>query len=464
VPGAECRGRIASGQLARPSRPFRIPHSAVRILLLVLLLLPVHALAGQFAQREVLPNGMVLLASERGAVPIVTVSMLIEAGAYLEPADKAGLASLTADLLTHGTRSRTATEIKEAIEFVGGSLAAGANNGVTSVSLSVLKKDLDLGLDLLADILLRPTFAPEEIQRKTAEVLAAIQRKQEDPGEVAAEAFAAAVFGRHAYGRPVEGHAATVRAITREDIVRFHETYYRPNRAIVSVVGDVNPADFRQRLLSRLGAWQPGGPEVKGPPDATGIAKTVVTTIQRDVTQANIFLGHLGITRDNPDFYAVQVMNYILGGGGLTSRLVAKVREEKGWAYDVGSGFMADKYTGSFGVSLQTRNETAAEAVEAVLAEMRRIREQPVSAGELSDAKAYLTGSFPLRIDTNGKIARLLVNIEYFGLGLDYPERYPEYINRVTAQDVQRVAQKYLDPEKYALIVLADLAKAKIKQ
>jgi zinc protease len=430
---------------------------------LLLLLLPVAARAGELAQREVLPNGMVLLASERGAVPIVTVSMLIHAGAFLEPTDKAGVANLTAELLTHGTRSRTATEIKEAIEFVGGALSAGASHGVTSLSLAVLKKDLDLGLDLLADILLHPTFAPDEIERKRAEILAAIQRKQEDPGEVAGEAFAAAVFGSHPYGRPVEGTATTVRAITRDDIVRFHDTYYRPNRAIISVVGDVSPTEFRQRLLARLGAWQPGGPEVKGPGDPAGIAKTVVTTLQRDVTQANIFLGHLGITRDNPDFYAVQVMNYILGGGGLGSRLVTKVREEKGWAYDVGSGFTADRYTGSFSVSLQTRNETAAEAIEAVLAEMRRIRDQPVSAAELSDAKAYLTGSFPLRIDTNGKIARLLVNIEYFGLGLDYPERYPEYINKVTAADVQRVAQKYLHPETYALIVLADLAKAKIK-
>jgi len=449
----------------RPAGPPPCPRASARVLLWALLLLlpPLQAPAADLAQREVLPNGIVLLASERGAVPIVTVSVLIQAGAYLEPPEKAGLANLTAELLMQGTRSRTALQIKEAIEFVGGSLGAGASHGAVNVSLSVLKKDLDLGLDLLADILLNPTFAPDEIQRKLAEILAGIRRKQEDPGEVAAEAFAAAVFGQHPYGRPVEGWETTVPALTREDIVRFHETYYRPNRTILSVVGDIRPADFRQRLLARLGGWQAGGPEVQGPPAPAGLDRRTVKTIQRDVVQANVFLGHLGIARDNPDFYAVQVMNYILGGGGLTSRLVAKVREEKGWAYDVGSVFLADKYTGSFSLSLQTRNENADEAIAAVLSEIRRIRDQPVSAAELSDAKAYLTGSFPLRMDTNGKIARLLVSIEYFGLGLDYPERYPELINRVTLADVQRVARKYLHPEAYALVAVADLRKARIQ-
>jgi zinc protease len=186
-------------------------------------------------------------------------------------------------------------------------------------------------------------------------------------------------------------------------------------------------------------------------------------TIQREVTQANIILGHLGLTRDNPDFYAVQVMNYVLGGGGLGSRLVSKVREEHGWAYDVGSAFSAGKYVGTFSVSLQTANASADEALQAVLAEMRRIRDEPLSAPELNDAKAFLTGSFPLRMDTNGKIAGLLVNIEYYGLGLDYPDRYPDYINVVTAADVQRVARKYLNPDAYVLAAVADLRVAKIR-
>jgi zinc protease len=446
------------------NRGFRLAPRRWLLAALVLVLLPVDAWTAPLGQRQVLPNGMVLLVSERRTVPIVTVTLLLQAGAFLDPPDKGGVANLTADLLMQGTATRSATQIKEAIEFVGGSLSVGAGQELTTVSLSVLTKDLDLGLDLLTDILLRPAFAPEEIQRKRAQVLAGIRRKHEDPGDVGAEAFDAAIFGSHPYGRPAEGDESTVPRIAREDLVAFHDTYYRPNRAILAVVGDVETSDLQRRLAARLGSWTPGGPPVAGPPAVTAIAKAGLTTIPRDVTQASIFLGHLGIRRESPDFYAVLVMNYILGGGGFGSRLMSKIREEKGWAYDVRSGIIADKYAGAFLISLQTKNQTAQEAIQAALAEVRRIREQPVSAQELSDARAFLTGSFPLRLDTNGKLSRLLANVEFYGLGLDYPDRYPDLINHVTAADVQRVAQKYLDPETYALVIVADLARAKLKE
>lgn len=436
---------------------------AVLILLFVLVVGPPQVLAAALGQREVLPNGMVLLFSEQRAVPILTATLVIQAGAIQDPPDKPGVANLTAELITQGTSARSATHISEAIEFVGGSLSAGAGQDVATVSLSVLSRDLDLGLDLLADILLNPTFAADEVKRKSQEVLAGIKRKQEDPGEIAAEAFAALVFGPHRYGRPVEGTETSIPTITREDLVRFHQANYRPNRTILAVVGDVSLSDLKRRLETRLGGWHPGGPAFAPPPDPTPLTRPVVRTIQQDVTQANILLGHLGVTRDNPDYYAIQVMNYILGGGGITSRLTSKIREEQGWAYDVGSVFMPDKFAGTFSVSVQTKNQTAQDAIDAILAEIRRIREQPVTETELADAKAYLTGSFPLRLDTTSKIVRLLANIEHFGLGLDYVDRYAGFINSVTVADIQRVAQKYLHPDRYALAVVADLTKAKIK-
>jgi zinc protease len=224
----------------------------------------------------------------------------------------------------------------------------------------------------------------------------------------------------------------------------------------------VSLADLKRRLDARLGAWAPGGPAPTPPPKASPLPQKVVRSIQREITQANINLGSLGITRDNPDYYPVRVMNYLLGEG-FNSYLVAKIREEKGWAYDVGSDFGSGKYTGEFSVSMQTKNEVAQDAIDEALAQMRRIRDQPVSDQNLKDAKAYLTGSFPLRLDTSKKIAGMLAAIEYYGLGLDYVDRYPALINAVTVADIQRVAQKYLDPEKYALAVVADLTKAKIK-
>jgi zinc protease len=401
--------------------------------------------------------------SEKRDVPIITVSVLVQCGSILDPPDKPGVANLVAQLMTQGTKTRTAPQISEAIEFVGGSLNVEAGQEFTTISLSVLSKDLDLGLDLLVDILRHPIFAPAEVERKKQEIIAGIKRNQEDPGTVSWQAFMSLVYGTNPYGRPVEGTDASVLTITRDDLVRFHEAQFRPNRAILAGVGDVNLADLRMRLGAKLDGWTPGGAPFTAPPKPARLTQRVVRTIQREVTQANITLGHLGITRDNPDYYAAQVMNYLLGGG-FNSYLISKIREENGWAYDVGSAFSPGKYAGEFSVSMQTKNELAEEAIEAGLAQIRRIREQPVSEQELQDAKAYLTGSFALRLDTNKKIVGVLTSIEYYGLGLDYVDRYPGLINAVTAADIQRVAQKYLDPERYALAVVADLTRAKIRE
>jgi zinc protease len=419
------------------------------------------ARAAALAHREILPSGMVLLVAERPAIPIVTATLYLQAGAVFDPATRPGVAHLTAIMLAQGTTSRSAPAISDAIEFVGGALSVSAGMDTARLSFSVLKKDLDLALDLMADLLINPTFPPAELAKKIPEVLAEIQRKQEDPGTVSAEALAELVYGPHPYGRPVEGRTASVSAITRDDLVAFYQATYRPNRAILAVVGDVAAGELTRALTARLAGWTPGGPPLVRPAPPARLAKPTTRRVQREVMQASIALGHLGITRDNPDFYAVVVMNSILGGG-MNSRLARAIREERGWAYDVGSGFAPGKYAGDFSVTLQTKNESAREAIDAALAEIRRIREQPVSAQELADAKAYLTGSFPLRLDTSAKVVGMLANIELHQLGLDYVERYPALINAVTAADVQRVARTYLDPETYALAVVADLAKAKL--
>ncbi len=436
---------------------------AISLLALVLLLAAAGgASAAALGQREVLPNGMVLLVAEQRAVPIVTVSMLIQAGSVQDPAGKPGVANLVAQVLTQGTKTRTAPQISEAIEFIGGSLSVDAGQESTTVSLSVLSKDLDTGLELMADVLLNPVFNQADLQRKINEVVAGIKRDQEDPGTVSWQAFLALVYGSHPFGRPVEGTEQSVPTITRDDLVAFHEAYFRPNKTILAVVGDIGVAELKARLQARLGAWQPGGPASTPPAPPTPLPQRVVKTIQRAVTQANINLGNLGITRESPDYYPVKVMNYILGGG-FTSYLISTIREEKGWAYDVGSDFGMGKIAGEFSVSMQTKNEVAQQAIDAALAQLRRMREQPVSDQALQDAKAFLTGSFPLRLDTSKKIAGLLATIEYYGLGLDYVEQYAARVNAVTAADVQRVAQQYLAPEKYALAVVADLTKAKIQ-
>jgi len=432
---------------------------------IVLLLLPGIAAPAPLAERQVLQNGITLLVASRRALPIVTVNVTVQAGSLWEPEGQAGLANLTASLLTRGTTTRTAAQIDEAVDFIGASLSSGADRDSSELDLTVLKKDLPKGLELLADVLLHPTFPEDEIARKVRELKAVLRKRQEDPGEVAREAFNELVFGTHPYGRSLEGTEASLSAMRRDEIVRFYRDHYTPERTIVTVVGDVEPKEVGEQFRSFLKDWAKGERTVEKAVAPRPLPeKVIVKKIGRSVTQANIVLGHQGIRRENPDFYALTVMNYILGGGGFSSRLVERIREEKGWAYDVSSYFSPGLERGSFQVVLQTKNETAGPAVDEVLRELRRVLEQGVTDEELADAKAYLTGSFPLRLDTNNKLSGLISTVEYYKLGLDYADRYPGLIGAVTREDILRVARAYLSPDRYVLVVVADLAKAALPQ
>lgn len=419
--------------------------------------------AASIADREVLANGITLLHAQKTSLPIVTVVVAIKAGSVSEPAEKAGLANLTADLLNEGTKTRTSKEISEAIEFVGGSLTSSGGADYITVSLSVLKKDIALGFDLLSDVILNPVFSDAEVQRRKTSIKNLIIQQKEEPGTIASKAFAEAVFGGHPYGRPVEGTEETLDRIAREDIIAFHQEYYLPNNTIMTVVGDISKDELKSLLGRYFMAWQRKDSKPLSPPPLSPEDKPKVVRIQKKLTQANIILGHLGIARDNPDYYAVSVMNYILGGGGFASRLMDNIRDNKGLAYDVHSYFSANKFGGSFQAGLQTKNESANTSIEEVLKEMQRIRTEPVSDKELSDARSYLTGSLPLRIDSNRKIAAFLTSVEFYGLGLDYVDNYRKYIEAVTKDDIQRVAKKYLHPDNYVLVIVADLQKAQLK-
>ena len=436
-------------------------------LILILTLAPVlistPALAIE-AQREVLHNGLILLFSERDNLPIVKTTLLIKASPLNEPAEKAGLANLTAELLMEGTKSRTSEDISEGIEFIGAGLDVSVDRDYTEISLSVLKKDIRRGFEILSDVLLNPTFPGKEISRKKAIIKGSLRQMEEDPGFVASRKFRRAIFGTHPYGRLVEGRKETIDSITRDDIVKFYNTYYHPNNAILSIVGDLNKKELRDLVEKYLDGWRKASiPEVKKF-TVTPRGKPLVITVDRKLTQANIILGNPGIRRSNPDYYAVSVMNYILGGGGFASRLMAKIRDDMGLAYDVRSAFSSDKYAGVFYVGVQTKNRSARKVINVILEEIKRIRNEPVTTEELSDAKAYLTGSFPRRLDTMGKIAGFLALTEFYGLGIDYDIKYPEYINAVTKEDVQRVARRYMDPEDYVLVVVADIKKTGIQK
>ncbi|HET6364707.1 MAG TPA: pitrilysin family protein, partial [Nitrospirota bacterium] len=384
------------------------------------------------------------------------------AGSTAEPEDKPGLASITASLLMQGTSRRSAGRINSEIDFIGGSLSVAGGNDFASASLRVLKKDIRTGFDLLSDVLMNPVFDQKEIDRKVKETLAEIQRQKEEPGIVAGEAFTKAVYGRHAYGRTNDDVAAYLPKLTRQDIFNFYTARYSPNRTIIAVVGDVNEKEIIALLQEYFKGWKRSDQPLPASVPPSVIEKTVVHKINKNITQANIDMGNIGISRENPDFYAVMIMNYILGGGGFSSRLMDNIRDNKGLAYDVHSVFSAQKEPGAFSVSIQTKNESANEVIAETLKEIRRIQTETVSDKELADAKAYFTGSFPLKMDTYAKIAGILTSIEIYNLGLDYPQKYSALINAVTREDIKRVAKQYLHPDSLVIVVVANLEKAKL--
>ncbi len=418
--------------------------------------------ADMVPKRSVLNNGMVLLTSEQRALPMVAIELLIDAGSRHEAANQAGLANLTAKLLTEGTQRRNASQIGDTLDFIGASLATGAGQDVVSLSMTMLKKDFSTGLDLLSDVLTSSTFPQAEIDRQKQAIVAALRASEEDPGAVAGRAFVAALFPDSPYGRPVEGNEASVKGLQRKSIQDFFSRTYRPNRTIISVVGDVSEQEISQALERSLRGWSKGAASMPPPaPAKVGAPQTL--RVNKDLTQANIILGHDGVRRDHPDYYAIQVMNYILGGGGFSSRAIDSIRNERGLAYSVYCYFSAEKSHGSFQFVMQTKNESAAEAIRLAQDEIRKLREQPVSEQELSDAKNYLIGSFPLRFDTNRKVASFLAQVEYFQLGLDYPNRYSEFIGKVSADDVLRVAKQFLQPEKLITVIVGDQKKIAMK-
>jgi zinc protease len=426
------------------------------LVVFALLVVVAPASAAPIAHREVLGNGIVLLVAERPAVPLVTVRVFSRAGAVVEPPDLAGLANLTGSVVTRGTAKRSAREIDAAIEFVGGRLGADAGRDGLTVSLTVVKRDLALGLDLLQEVLLTPSFPEDQVQRKIREIQAAIQRSEDDPGTVAARALSPLVFGAHPYGRPAEGTRESVGRLTRDAVVKFYADHVRPDTTVIAVVGAITVAEARAEIGRRFGAWTaPARPASVITPPPAGLPPRR-ETIKRDLTQATIMLGRQAVNQRDSDYFPLAVASYILGGGS-TSRLYASVREEGGLAYSVFSYLTPGNYGAGLVVSTQTRTSEVPKVIDILRREATRIGREPVTEAELSLAKSYLIGSFVLRLDTAAKVANFLVALEELGLGLDYADLYRQRITAVTAADVQRVAARYFPPDTFSQVIVGNL-------
>ncbi len=411
----------------------------------------------------VAPNGMTVLILEQHFLPIVEIHAMIKAGSAQDPPDKAGTANLVASLLDEGTTTRTSKQLAEQIDFIGGSLEAKASEDFTTASARVLKKDIDLGFTLLADLLQRPAFQRPEFERIRTQLLGEMASDNDDPGHVAMKAFNQLVFHGHPYRWPVNGTEETLSKVTLADVQAFYQREYQPPQIILTIVGDVTVEQATALVQTHFGSWKKGATPSRNAKDPLPVKKKTVQLIEKDLTQSTIVLGHGGLSRSHPDFYSVTVMNYILGAGGFSSRLMDSIRDKQGLAYGIMSHFDARQMPGSFWINLQTRTEATNQAIAGVLLEMKNMRDAPVTDQELAEAKSFLIGSFPLRLDSTAKLAQVLAQVEFYNLGFEYFSQYPKWIDRVTKEDVQRVAKHYLDPQRYALVVVGNLAKAKVK-
>jgi zinc protease len=407
--------------------------------------------------RHVLTNGLRLLMVENPAIPAIAINASVLTGARHEPEEKAGLAIMVSRLLDEGTQTRTSLEIAEAIESTGGGIDTDGSFERIVVASTVLKQDIDLGLELVADLLIHPVFPQEYVVKEKARTLSEIASAKDRPQVIAGWQFNELIYGSHPLHRPSHGYPETVERLSRADLLDFHNRFFAPNNTVISIVGDFRVADILSKVEQYFATWSARPILLPTYPKPVRQTDRRVKYIPMAAQQVNIYLGHLGIERANPDFYSLQVLDTILGGGaGFTARIPQRLRDEMGLAYSTFASISASAGLdpGRFIAFIGTSPENTALATQGLLNEIRRIIEEPVTAQELQDAKDFLTGSFVFAFESSGQIARFLIHAEIYGLGFDFIDRYPEYIRSTTAAEISRVAQKYLDCENYTLTVV----------
>ena len=413
-------------------------------------------------EREELPGGGVLLVKENKQLPMVRIAVSIPAGARHEDPEQAGLANLTSALLARGTKARSASDIEKTNDALGGGVGIEAGRSRAEASMRVLTRDLEEGLSLLSDVLKNPTFPAEEMEKTKKRILGALRQKRERPGHLANKALRKSLYGETPYGRMTEGTEASIKKLRREDLLRFHKKWYGMKGAIFVFVGDVSLKKARALVLARFKGWRAMGGKIPEATTPEAPKKMQVVKIDRPLSQATVMLGNRSLKRTNPDFYAARVMNYILGGGGFSSRVMDNLREEKGLVYSVYSYFAAGRHAGHWRLILQTKNKSANEAIAEAIKEVKRIQAKGVSEKELQDAKDFITGNFATRFGSSGRIADYILAVELLGFSPGYADEYLKKIRGVTKEQILAAAQKYIKLDESTLAVVGNLGEAKL--
>jgi predicted Zn-dependent peptidase len=402
-----------------------------------------------------LANGLRVRLVEYRRLPIVALNLVVHAGAARDPADKPGLASFTAAMLTEGTRTRSATELSDEAGFLGATIRSGAGSDAASVTGAVLARHLPKYLELFADVATSPAFPRKDFERVQDARLVTLLQQRDQPQAIASKAFVPVFWGEHPYGHYLLGDEASVKAMRPKDLAAFHARHFGPGNAELVVVGDVDEATLRPLLDATLGRWRGAkGTRALAPAPAAAPHRTLVLE-KPDAPQSYLLLGMPGLARSSPDYVAATVAFQVLGGGSA-SRLFRNLREEKGYTYGVYAMGEARRLAGASVVAGSVKADVTGAALKELLAELRRLREEPVPAAELADAKDALVLSLPADFSSAGGIAGRLGELALHGLPDDYWNRYADEVREVDAAAVQEVARRYLDPSRMTLVLVAN--------
>ncbi len=406
-------------------------------------------------QVRTLKNGLQVIAVSHHEQPAVSFRLIVRAGGAHDPNDRPGVASFMAGLLDQGTTTRTAAQIASTIDSIGGAIGTGSGTDLTFVTGLVMKDSFDLGLDLVSDVARNPVFAPEEIERHRQQLLSGLKVSYDDPEYLAGVVFDRLVYGFHPYGKPDSGTPESVASITRDDLVRFHKAWFGANNAILAIVGDVSAEEAFAGAERAFGSWGRSAQEAIKPVDPPPPTRRVVVVDRPGSAQTEIRAGNIALPRKHPDYIALNLAMRILGGEG-GNRLHRVLRSERGLTYGASAEINALKETGDIVAETDTRSETTAEALRLLVDELARLQRQRVQPRELSEAQAYISGSFPLTIETPGAIAVQVIHAVVFGIDLQEMERFRDLVNAVTVDDIQRVSQKYLHPDRLSIVLVGD--------
>jgi zinc protease len=410
------------------------------------------------AATKTLPNGVRVFVVTDTEHPAVAVRLVIQtAGSVKDPAGMPGVAQMTANMLTQGTTTRSAQEIAEAIDFVGGSLNASSGKDSTGVTLDVVRKDLDTGLDLMSDVVLHPAFQQDELDRQRQQLLSNLTVQYSDPEYLASVVFGRVTYGASPYGWPAEGTPTTVMKLSPADLKKFHDVNYAPNQSLMAFAGDITPEAAFAAAEKYFGSWPKLDVAATVPVAPTTTSGQHIWLIDKpDAVQTQIRVGNLGIKRSDPNFIPVAVMNRIFGGG-YNSRLNTEVRVKSGLTYGAYSSFNPHRFTGSFGVGTFTRTDATVQATKLVVDLLTKMSNGEITPEELNFARDYLAGVYPIQSETAEQVAGRVVAVAEFDLPADYNDTYPERIRGVTPEQVKQMAQKYLQTKDIDIVLAGNV-------